>query len=289
MKHQVIPKSIKLRPMTIQDIPFGLKLSQAAGWNQTEADWILLLEQSTAGSFIACFNGMDAGTVTTISYQQKFHWVGMVLVEEKFQRHGIGQQLLEAAIQAVHGQGAVYLDATPAGKKLYDSLGFQDVYNLARWLRKPAPLGQRPASKCFPLTDEILLEILQYDFPVFGADRAKVLESFQRRAPQLAFYSEQNGRLSGYCMGRVGRIYTQIGPVIADSFEIAQDLLLSALDHCTHQQVIVDTTYHHPGWNQLLCDLSFVEQRPFTRMRLGDFNFPEQHHHQFAIAGPELG
>jgi hypothetical protein len=61
---------ISLRPMTVQDIPFGLKLSSLAGWNQTEADWAILLEQSTVGSFLACYNRVEAGTVTTATYQK---------------------------------------------------------------------------------------------------------------------------------------------------------------------------------------------------------------------------
>jgi Acetyltransferase (GNAT) domain/Acetyltransferase (GNAT) family len=275
--------------MTVQDISFGLKLASLAGWNQTEADWAMLLEQSTPGSFLACYNQVEAGTITTVTYQKRMSWVGMLLVAPEFQRRGIGAALLRAAIQAVGAFGVICLDATPAGKPLYDRLGFHDLYRLGRWLRPPATLGRQPAVHCHPLSRELLPAILAYDHPVFGADRTGIVYTLQRNMPALALFSEDDQQIKGFCLGRQGRKYIQIGPVIADCLEIARDLLLGALQSCAQQQVILDATYHHPGWNQLLHELGFVEQRPFIRMHLGQYTLPEHHGRQFAIAGPEMG
>jgi len=280
--------NITLRPMTPLDIPFGLKLSLTAGWNQTAVDWAMLLEQSTCGSYVASYRGLDAGTVTTVSYQKRLHWIGMVLVAEEFRRLGIGTTLLMAAIGAVKGQGAVCLDATPAGRKLYETLGFAELYGLARWLRMPQA-APHAASNCRPLKVERLPAVLEYDRPIFGADRSAILSALQRNAPPLAFMTERDGRLSGYCLGRTGSRYKQIGPLAAETLDLARDLFLAALSNCADQKVIVDIAFHQPGWNQFLRDLGFVEQRPFSRMALGDFAHPVQHAKQLAIAGPEMG
>ncbi len=249
----------------------------------------MLLEQSTAGSYLACYKGAEAGTVTTVTFQKQLNWVGMVLVAPEFRRLGIGTALLRAAIQAVKGQGAICLDATPAGKPIYTSLGFQELYRLGRWLRPPASLGMQPVVPCSKLSHESLAAIKAYDLSVFGADRAGILSALLRNSPSLAFFSGRAHEIAGYCLGRVGQYYGQIGPVIADRLEIAQDLLLSALQTCADQPVILDTLFHQPGWNQFLHELGFVEQRPFIRMRLGEFHLPEQHARQLAIAGPEIG
>jgi GNAT superfamily N-acetyltransferase len=283
--------AIILRPMTPGDIPFGLKLSLAAGWNQTAADWALFLEQSTGGSFIARYRGREAGTVTTVSYQNRLHWIGMVLVAEEFRRLGIGTILLEAAIAAVQGQGAVCLDATPAGKKLYDRLGFRDVVPLSRWLRQSGGAVPRPAPLCKPLTEAMLPAAAEYDRQIFGADRTAILGVLARRAAPLAYAAEHAGRLSGYCLGRYGSHSTQIGPVAADSLECARDLFLAALQPCAQERVIVDIPLHQhqPDWIHFIRGLGFVEQRPFMRMSLGNFTLAEQHTKQLAIAGPEIG
>ncbi len=282
-------RAITFRPMTIRDVPFGFKLSLAAGWNQTEADWVMLLEQEADGSFVACLDGEEAGTVTSVNYQNRLHWIGMVLVAEEFRRLGIGRALLETAIGAVKNRGVVGLDATPAGKRLYDTLGFQVVYEMSRCLRQPAQGLRFPIFACPPLAPAMLLSVAAYDLPVFGADRTSILASLQRRAPQLAFYTERNGRLAGYCLGRYGSRYVQIGPVVAEDLEAARELLLTALQSCGEREVIVDIPFHQPRWNQLLGELGFVEQRPFVRMSLGTLPISEKHLKQLAIAGPEIG
>ena len=220
---------ISLRPLSIQDIPFGLKLSTLAGWNQTAADWAMLLEQGTSGSFMACYNGVEAGTVTTVTYSPKLSWVGMLLVAPEFRRLGIGTALLQAAIQAAGTLGVVCLDATPAGKPLYDRLGFQDLYRLGRWLRLPASLEVQPAVQCQLLSPDSLPAILEYDRPVFGADRAKILGYLLHNTPSLGFSAAEGGEIQGYCLGRTGQRYVHMGPLIANDPETARNLLLSAL------------------------------------------------------------
>ena len=131
--------------------------------------------------------------------------------------------------------------------------------------------------------------MVEYDLPVFSVDRSAILTALQGRTPQLAFYAEQEGKLTGYCLGREGSRYTQIGPVVADSLEVARNLLLTALQNVQQQEVIVDAAFHQPGWNEFLGELGFINQRPLTRMSLGTFVLSEQHSKQLAIAGPEIG
>jgi GNAT superfamily N-acetyltransferase len=291
--------SLVLRPMTAVDIPTGLQLSQAAGWNQTAADWEMLLQHSPTGSLVACLDGSVVGTVTVISYQQSLHWVGMMLVAEAHRRQGIGRALLTAALQAVAGRGLVGaeeyfgLDATPAGKPLYTSLGFREVFSLARFLRQPGQEISRSNLPCKPLTPQKIPALQPIDFPIFGADRSGILAELHHRAPHLAFYVEEDRRIVGYCLGRTGRLYTQIGPLVADRLEIACALLLKALNCCADQEVILDIPFiqqsWQPAWILFLNDLGFNQRRPFTRMVLGKFRLPVDYEKQFAIAGPELG
>ena len=87
-----------------------------------------------AGCFIARFDGRDVGTVTTTAYDGRFGWVGMVLVHPDARRKGVGTALLMHGIRYLETKGvaAVKLDATPTGKKLYQTIGFTDEYLLER-------------------------------------------------------------------------------------------------------------------------------------------------------------
>ena len=72
---------MRIRTMTKEDIPAGMRLKESAGWNQTAADWSRFLEASPEGCFVAEIDGRVCGTAATISFEKRFAWVGMVLVD----------------------------------------------------------------------------------------------------------------------------------------------------------------------------------------------------------------
>src|SRR5882672_9524967 len=117
---------MSLRIMTMADIPAGMRLKDLARWNQTPADWARFLRSSPEGCFVAECDGHVCGTATTIVYEDRFAWIGMVLVDPLYRGRGIGTALLEGAIQYLDERGVptLKLDATPQGKPLYEKLGF---------------------------------------------------------------------------------------------------------------------------------------------------------------------
>ena len=123
--------SMRLRTMTRTDIPAGIRLKEIAGWNQTAADWERFLNASPEGCFVAEVGGKVCGTATTISYEKRFAWVGMVLVDPEYRSHGIGTKLLERAIEYLDTSKipTVKLDATPLGRPLYEKLGFHTLHS----------------------------------------------------------------------------------------------------------------------------------------------------------------
>src|SRR6478672_1599886 len=124
---------IEYRKMTPGDIDAGLSLCRSAGWNQIENDWKLFLALSPDGACVAVDeHGKVVGTVTTISYDNRFSWIGMVLVDPEKKRQGIGTHLLREALHVLEHIDTVKLDATPAGREVYLKLGFVDEYMLSR-------------------------------------------------------------------------------------------------------------------------------------------------------------
>lgn len=285
----IVGKNLQLRPMTQEDIPFAMKLKSMANWNQLESDWRLLVKADLGGNFIAVYNDQDVGTVTTITYSAQFSWIGMVLVDPGIRGLGIGSALLKAAIAFAKRNGAIRLDATPKGKKLYETLGFKTERNLVRFERKSANHLPAPIQKCKSISAESFKKILEVDPLVFGADRKMVLSFLLDNAPQYAHYLEKDGAISGYCFGRSGCDFEHIGPIIAQNQAEARDLLLSALLTCQSVPVILDVFEENSQWLEELESLEFKIQRPFIRMYLGELKNAGQIGLQYAIAGPELG
>jgi len=73
--------------MTVSDISAGLSLCRSAGWNQQEIDWKIFVALSRYGNKVAVNDsGEVVGTVATITYEDRFSWIGMVLVDPAMKR-----------------------------------------------------------------------------------------------------------------------------------------------------------------------------------------------------------
>lgn len=86
---------MRIRVMTEKDVSAGLRLNTLCGWNQTAADWLRFLKQSPNGCFVMKQDTNVVGTATTISYQNRFAWIGMVLVDPERRKQGIGKSTSE--------------------------------------------------------------------------------------------------------------------------------------------------------------------------------------------------
>jgi hypothetical protein len=267
-----------------------MRLKKDAGWNQIEKDWKMLLEASQGGNFVALKNGVASGTATTITYSNRFSWLGMVLVDANIRRSGIGKKLLHKAIEYAQTQGTVRLDATPDGKKLYDTLGFKEEFRLTRFqilnYSFDLPLSK---IKCQSIKTTDLVKIIKKDLPIFGADRSVIINHLAKNKPDLAWVCKEKDKITGYCFGRDGSNFTQIGPLIADNQATAEALLLCALKNSRNSNYIIDSLDSQTGWNSFIKEIGFKKQRPFIRMFLGKHAFPGQPKLQYLIAGPELG
>ena len=278
--------NLHLRVMTPDDIPAGMRLKEIAGWNQTRGDWERFLRASPQGCFVADTHGEVVGTAATISYEARFAWIGMVLVDPAWRGKGIGTKLLEIAIEHLAGCGVptIKLDATPQGQPLYEKLGFVCEYEIERWQlqRSPAP---QAAVRANPVTGEML----DRDREIFGADRSALLRSIASEHPQFVLQARSEGKLTAYSFGRRGDLADHLGPWVAQDESSARDLLDEFLLRSRGEKVFVDAMKSNPWAVKLLRERGFEYSRPLVRMYRGRNDFPGRPELQGAILGPEFG
>lgn len=273
--------SSELRRLTLADVAGGFALSTEAGWNQSEADWRFLLG---AGAGIGVEDGGRlVGTAIVLPLDGRVGWIAMVLVALSHRKRGIATAMMDWAVAHCRRHGLVAaLDATPAGREVYRRLGFTDGPSI---LRLAAPPGFGRAEDTSGVE---LAEILAFDRPAVGIDRAAVLRELAERTPALAIGCRRQGRLAGYALGRFGRVACEIGPVVAEDDATALALLRAACFRAEGRPVIADVFEKRAGFLRSLVGAGWTEQRPYTRMAIGALppGAPEK---VFAIAGPEYG
>jgi hypothetical protein len=131
-------------------------------------------------------------------------------------------------------------------------------------------------------------EVCAFDRQVFGADRRAVLEWAQAAAPGLARVAREGSRVRGYCFGRHGDHSDHVGPVVAEDRDTARDLVLACLAGPLGRPLILDARAA-PDWLTALSSLGFRDERPFTRMYLGDARPGARPALEAAVFGPEFG
>ena len=280
--------SIALRPMTLADIPAGLRLCRASGWNQIARDWEHFLTENPAGARVLEKEGAVVGTVTTLRYGL-FGWIAMVLVDPAERRQGFGSRLLSTGLDLLADMPSVRLDATPAGEPLYRARGFAELERLARMIAvAPQMEPGRSSPGLRPMTAGDLAPVAGWDAEAFGAGRRAMIEWLFRGAPEYAWIAMRSGRIAGYTLGRHGFHFEQLGPIVAEDLEVALELANACLSRHAGRRFAIDAPRHTPGWVQWLEGLGFQAQRPLTRMGrgAGPSGRPGR---VLAIVGPEFG
>ena len=123
---------VSIRLMEKRDLPAAYFLSKSEGWNQTVDDWTFLLDNPDNICIVAENDVMVAGTATALVHSGRIAWIGMVLVDQSCRGMGIGRELMNGIIGLIPSACSIRLDATPAGKPLYEKLGFKSEYSLLR-------------------------------------------------------------------------------------------------------------------------------------------------------------
>ena len=258
-----------IRLLAADDLDEALGLSTTAGWNQRIADWRMLLELAPAGAFTAVAGDRIVGTAIGIDYGT-FGWIAMMLVDPAWRGRGIGARLLEAAMGALPPEIPIRLDATPLGRPLYRRYGFQDECQLTRHVTGATRAAVEPtpadaARHVRRLTPADLPSVIAHDDRIFGAHRRILLEWALGRAPHYAQAIETGAGIH-YCFGRAGRLFDQIGPVVADD-ETAPALVSAALAAAEGRAVVVDAFDRYSRFTGWLVSHGFTASRPLFRMQ----------------------
>jgi len=274
-----------IRSLRPSDIPAGIRLKDAAGWNQTEQDWVNLLELAPDGCFGIDCEGVLAATAAAVCYERRLAWIGMVLTAPEFRGRGFARRLMEHTLDYLFARGIewIKLDATDMGRPLYAKLGFQDEGLVERWARQPDSGPQPCPSGLAPLRLDAL--DTQLDLEAFGADRVAILHRVAIESACIPGHA--------YAMGRPSSKAPYFGPCVSRSAEAARSLLQWFLAAHPGEMVFWDLLPCNTEALRLAQEFGFERRRQLVRMALpGVPNFAPFAHSDaavFAIAGFEYG
>lgn len=272
----------EVRLLSTADIPAGMRLKEAAGWNQMEADWRRVLALEPEGCFAIECDGEVRATTTAVCFGQELAWVGMVLTDAQYRGRGFARRLMEHALAYLRGKRVAWikLDATDMGRPLYERLGFRDEGTIERWIRQAGPLPPHSGS----------VERFDFDAAIdrqaFGADRSRLIQV-------LAGVESASIAGTGFAMGRPGARAAYFGPCVARSAGAARQLLAWFLAKHGEESIYWDILPANGNALALAREFGFEPVRRLARMALaGVSNPPELCNDDalvYAAAGFEFG
>ena len=285
---------MEIRPLTADDLEAAMELKNAAGWFQTEKDWHRLMRLQPGGCFAACIDGRVVGTTTTTAYSTDLAWIGMVLVDPAYRRRGIALNLMQTALDYLRQLGVktIKLDATPAGRPVYEKMGFEQESLIERWEAVSQPdLFRRELFQDRGVWEKGTWDELQeLDRNAFGANRSQLLDSWRAESVISPIILKTHaGPLGGFALVRPGATGTYLGPMIATSTSSAADLLDGIMAKLTAQKIVIDYHTGFAGGSEMLRQRGFFMKRELFRMGLGEKSAAGTSHLVFAIGGPEVG
>ena len=278
--------------MELSDIGSAMKLSGAEGWNQTEKDWKLLIENTGNVCMLAECGNKVIGTTTAINYSNQVAWIGMVLVDKEYRGQGVSKSLLTTIFKKSESCTSFKLDATPEGQQVYKKFDFKDEYTIARMINSSMKILPSDAENDIlsePVQIKDIQEIIALDEIIFGAKRKQLINSLVREYPGKAWLLKRNNRITGFALGRVGNKYHQIGPVTASNTADARILITKAINKLTNQPIVVDVLVDKEELLSWLNSIGFIKQRHFIRMYKKENTLPGITGKQYLICGPEFG
>jgi GNAT superfamily N-acetyltransferase len=219
------------------------------------------------GWLLALLDGAPAGMGGATDFGS-FAYIGLMAVQPSLQRRGIASAIMDRLLAWVAARGCptTLLDASPAGERLYEKLGFVDDDTVVQYHQDDCAARPHSSERVAPMRVDDLAALVAFDTPIFGATRAAALSAFLGEFPDRAFVArDESGALAGYVFAQ----RLTIGPWAARGPAEAEALLAAALalDFEEAPRVLV------PGANTqaagLLLRYGFSPQRALRHMRLG--------------------
>lgn len=279
--------------MTQDDLPAADRLREIAGWNQRLEDWRLFVDLDPDGCFVAVRDAEVIGTVTTTTYDRALAWIGMMLVHPDHRGRGIGASLMRQALEYLEGRGVkcIRLDATPAGRPVYEKLGFVAEWSLTR--HELSSASEPALSETSPVVVRDLIEsdwgrAGEIDTRCYGVSRERLLRALAGRC-RRALVCEREGQVIGWGMLRPGMKADYLGPLECTTSDVLVPLAAALLRSAEKRAVFWDV----PDDNQVAIaaakQLGFHPVRPLMRMRFGSSVVVSDPRVLFGIADPALG
>ncbi|WP_211338044.1 GNAT family N-acetyltransferase [Mangrovibacterium diazotrophicum] len=223
------------------------------GWNPGPHDAEVFYRTDPDGFYGYFHQGELIAGGSVVSYEGEFGFMGFFIVKPEYRGTGIGRQLWfqrrDLLLSRLRPGASIGMEGVVDMQAFYAKGGFRLVFRDERYRRNGESFPPSPGITL--LTADDFPAALKYDRQCFGFKRETFLKNWLTMPESFSFKASTNGRLTGMAHMRKATDGYKIGPLFADSPEIAEALYRACLSAAPGDAVFLDI----PVINQAACQL----------------------------------
>ncbi|MGD8837663.1 MAG: GNAT family N-acetyltransferase [Desulfobacteraceae bacterium] len=265
-------KRYKIKQMTREEMDIAIDWAAKEGWNPGFHDADCFFSADPNGFFIGLLDDEPISTISAVKYGDAFGFLGFYIVKPEYRGKGYGVQIWNAGLEYLKGLN-IGLDGVVAQQENYKRSGFKPAYRNIRY--ESFGGGEPPKSaQIVELTTLPFQSIDRYDRPFSPAKRPQphFTASWINQPACHALGIMQNGTLAGYGVMRKCLNGYKIGPLFADTPDLAESLFLALKSKITSSDpVFLDAPEVNRAAGALAKKYSMKVAFETARMYTGDF------------------
>jgi len=217
-------QDVKLKIMTMSrdEIDLAISWAEMEGWNPGIYDAECFYAADPNGFLVGLLNNKPIAIISVVKYDSYFGFLGFYIVKPEYRGRGYGIQIWNAGINHLNVP-VIGLDGVVTQQNNYRKSGFKFAHRNIRF--------EGNGGCDFPSNSEIiklsslpLSDIEFYDKALFPANRKQFINCWINNSNHIALGIMENNRLAGYGVIRKCKVGYKIGPLFADTPQLAETL-----------------------------------------------------------------
>lgn len=228
-----------IRKMKEHEVQIAVDWAQKEGWNPGLNDAHCFYQADPNGFFIGLLDGEPIAVGSAVVYSDNFAFCGLYIVKNEYRKHGYGLKLTEERLKYV-GNRITGIDGVLENVVKYERLGYVSCYKQIRY----EWTGNSTIADTPFVVDVNTIPFDQlnaFDQKYFQAPRPNFLRSWINQPNSFALAYVDKQQIHGYGVIRKCSIGYKIGPLFAESLEIAKMLLEVLRSKVSDGPVFLDT------------------------------------------------
>lgn len=219
---------LEIHRMSRTDVMTAIEWAGLEGWNPGLNDADCFYAADPGGFLIGKLEGEPVGVISAVRYERSFGFIGLYIVRPEHRGKGYGLTLWNEAMASLEGRN-IGLDGVVEQQKNYRKSGFGFAYRNIRFE------GRRPPTAVIGVRDLPGLSALgfdrisAYDRTCFFEERSSFLRTWVDQPGAVGFGIRAGDVLGGYGILRPCLKGFKVGPLFADTPELAERILAALL------------------------------------------------------------